>query len=143
MPAVLEKFTLYSSFGLEPITDDFYPLISKWGRIELEPYAGGAKLLFNEALKGVIGWGVAAWLFAINRSFLMALFQRETAPIRRMFSREGAAELTDGTIRVLRWGLWMAPIPPVQRSVYGDGQSRRRAEQPARPRRLRRHSTRL
>jgi len=110
VPVVLEKFRLYNSFGLDPISDDFYPLISKWGRIELEPYTGGAKLLFNEALKGVIGWGVAAWLFAINRSFLLALFQRETAPIRRIFSREGAAELTDGTVRVLRWGLWMAPI---------------------------------
>ena len=66
--------------------------------------------MFNEALKGVIGWGVAAWLFAINRSFLTALFQRDTAPIRRMFSKEGVGDLTEGTIFVLRWGLWMAPI---------------------------------
>ncbi|MCE5266884.1 MAG: hypothetical protein LLG00_03245 [Planctomycetaceae bacterium] len=109
-PVVLHKFELYNSFGLKPIPDDFYPLLSKWGHVQLGAYAGGAKLLFNEALKGVIGWGVAAWLFAVNRSLLLAIFQRQTAPIRRMFSREGMAELTDGTVRVLRWGLWMAPI---------------------------------
>jgi len=71
---------------------------------------GGARLLWNEALAGVISWGVAAWLFAINRSFLMALFQREWAPVRRLASRPGLAELADGTIFVLRWGLWMAPV---------------------------------
>ena len=110
VPVVLEKFKLYNSYGLKPVSDDFYPLLSKWGRIQLSPYAGGAKLLFNEALKGVIGWGVAAWLFALNRSLLLAIFQREIAPLRRIFSRDGMAELTDGTIHVLRWGLWMAPI---------------------------------
>ncbi|TKB25091.1 hypothetical protein FCL47_15700 [Desulfopila sp. IMCC35006] len=110
IPVVLDKLKLYNTFGLLPVADEFYPLVSKWGHIQLGTYAGGAKLLFNEALKGVIGWGVAAWLFAINRSFLTALFQRDPAPIRRMFSRQGAVELTEGTIQVLRWGLWMAPI---------------------------------
>jgi cyclic beta-1,2-glucan synthetase len=110
IPVVLDKLNLYSTFGLKPAADEFYPLLSKWGHIQLGTYAGGAKLLFNEALKGVIGWGVAAWLFAVNRSFLTALFQRDTAPIRRMFSRKGVAELTENTIQVLRWGLWMAPI---------------------------------
>jgi cyclic beta-1,2-glucan synthetase len=110
IPVVLDKLKLYNTFGLKPAADDFYPLLSKWGHIQLGTYAGGAKLLFNEALKGVIGWGVAAWLFAVNRSFLTALFQRDTAPIRRMFSRKGVAELTENTIQVLRWGLWMAPI---------------------------------
>ena len=110
VPVVLKKFKLYNSFGLNPVSDEFCPLLSKWGRIQLGPYTGGAKLLFNEALKGVIGWGVAAWLFAVNRSLLMAIFQRETTPLRRIFSREGMAELTDGTVHVLRWGLWMAPI---------------------------------
>ncbi len=110
IPVVLDKLNLYNTFGLIPAPDDFYPLLSKWGHIHLGTYAGGAKLLFNEALKGVIGWGVAAWLFAVNRSFLTALFQRDTAPIRRMFSRQGAAELTENTIQVLRWGLWMAPV---------------------------------
>jgi cyclic beta-1,2-glucan synthetase len=110
IPVVLDKLNLYNTFGLKPATDEFYPLVSKWGHIQLGTYAGGAKLLFNEALKGVIGWGVAAWLFAVNRSFLTALFQRDTAPIGRMFSRKGVAELTENTIQVLRWGLWMAPI---------------------------------
>ncbi|MEN6450322.1 MAG: hypothetical protein ABFC96_07520 [Thermoguttaceae bacterium] len=109
-PVVLDKIKLYNSFGLNPVSDEFYPLLSKWGRISLAPYAGGAKLLFNEALKGVVGWGVAAWLFALNRSVLLAIFQRTTAPLRRIISRDGMTELTDGTIHVLRWGLWMAPI---------------------------------
>jgi cyclic beta-1,2-glucan synthetase len=110
IPVVLDKLSLYGTFGLTPVADDFYPLVSRWGHIQLGTYTGGAKLLFNEALKGVIGWGVAAWLFAVNRAFLAALFQRDTTPIRRMFSRKGVAELTEGTIQVLRWGLWMAPI---------------------------------
>lgn len=110
VPVVIQRFYQYAAYGQDPTGDEFRPLLSTWGLIVLEPYTGGAKLLFNEALKGVIGWGVAAWLFAVNRSFLLALFQRDTAPIRRIFSRDGATELTEGTIRVLRWGLWMAPI---------------------------------
>ena len=110
VPVVLEKFKLYNSFGLRPVSDDFYPLLSKWGRIQLGPYTGGAKLLFNEALKGVIGWGVAAWLFALNRSLLLAIFQRKTRRSSRSSAATGMAELTDGSVRVLRWGLWMAPI---------------------------------
>jgi len=109
-PVVATKLRLYCGYGLNPIPYDVYPLLSRWGFLSLGEYMGGARLLWNEALAGVISWGVAAWLFAINRSFLMALFQREWAPVRRMATREGLAELADGTIFVLRWGLWMAPI---------------------------------
>jgi cyclic beta-1,2-glucan synthetase len=109
-PVVAAKLGLYHGFGMNPVPYDVYPLLSRWGFLGLGEYAGGARLLWNEALAGVISWGVAAWLFAINRSFLMALFQREWAPVRRMATREGLAELADGTIFVLRWGLWMAPV---------------------------------
>lgn len=109
-PVVVAKLSLYHAYGLTPAPYDVYPLLSRWGFLSLGDYMGGARLLWNEALAGVISWGVAAWLFAINRSFLMALFQREWAPVRRLTSREGMAELADGTIFVLRWGLWMAPI---------------------------------
>lgn len=109
-PVVAAKLALYCGYGMPSTPYDVYPLLSRWGFLSLGDYAGGARLLWNEALAGVISWGVAAWLFAINRSFLMALFQREWAPVRRMASRDGLAELADGTIFVLRWGLWMAPI---------------------------------
>ncbi len=110
VPVVVDKFRLYNSFGLPPASDDFIPLLSKWGTVKLGTYAGGAKLIFNEALKGVIGWGVAAWLFALNKSLLAAIFQRNMNPVRRILSRDGVSELVDNTIHVLRWGLWMAPI---------------------------------
>lgn len=109
-PVVANKLALYYGYGLNSTPYDVYPLLSRWGFLSLGEYTGGARLLWNEALAGVISWGVAAWLFAINRSFLMALFQREWAPVKRMASRQGLAELADGTIFVLRWGLWMAPI---------------------------------
>lgn len=109
-PVVAAKLAVYCGYGMNPAPYDVYPLLSRWGFLSLGEYAGGARLLWNEALAGVISWGVAAWLFAINRSFLMALFQCEWAPVRRMATREGMAELADGTIYVLRWGLWMAPV---------------------------------
>jgi len=123
LPIIGTKFELYSSFGLDPnaivarcqelrttAPHEFTALISRWGHITLSPAAGGAKILFNEALMGVIGWGIAAPLFAINRAFLAALLNRDASSIRRIPTREGIAELVDGTVHVLRWGLWMAPI---------------------------------
>jgi len=109
-PVVTAKLAVYCGYGLNPLPYDVYPLLSRWGFLSMGEYTGGARLLWNEALAGVISWGVAAWLFAINRSFLTALFQREWAPVRRLMTRDGLSELADGTIFVLRWGLWMAPI---------------------------------
>jgi cyclic beta-1,2-glucan synthetase len=109
-PVIANKLVVYLGFGMKPVPYEVYPLLSRWGFLPLGDYAGGVRLLWNEALAGVISWGVAAWLFAINKSALLALFQREMAPVRRMFSRDGVTELAEGTIFVLRWGLWMAPI---------------------------------
>lgn len=109
-PVITAKLAVYLWFGSAPTPYEVYPLLSRWGFLSLGDYVGGARLLWNEALAGVISWGVAAWLFAINRSALMAVFQREMAPLRRLFSRDGVTELAEGTIFVLRWGLWMAPI---------------------------------
>ncbi len=110
VPVVADKLRLYATFGLEPRPDDFNALLSKWGHLTLPSYQGGAKLLFNESLKGVIGWGVAAWLFAANNAFLTALFNRDTTPIRRLATRDGLIDLGNNTVGVLRWGLWMAPV---------------------------------
>ena len=90
--------------------DEFRALVNNWGYIRLSAVRGGAKFLLNEAIIGVSVWGIAAWLFAVNKAFLQALFQREWSPIKRIPSREGVAEMVEGTIRVMRWGLWMSPI---------------------------------
>ncbi len=110
VPVVAEKIRLYTSAGLPTSEYSVYPLINKWGHITLSNVTGGVKLFFNEALAGVINWSVAAWLFAINRAFLTALFQRDKAPIKLLFSKEGFVYLIEHTIQVLRWGLWMSPI---------------------------------
>jgi len=122
LPIVRTKFELYNSFGLDPTEivnwcrqlrttapNEFYALLSRWGHIKLPDASGGSQILFNEALMGVTGWGIAAPLFAINKAFLSALLNRDAAGVRRLSTRAGVAELADGTVRVLRWGLWMAP----------------------------------
>lgn len=123
LPIVLTKFNLYTSFGMDPNVlvsacnnvrttrpDEFRALLSNWGYIRLSAVSGGTKMLFNEALIGVSVWGIAAWMFAVNRAFLRALFEKTWAPIRRIPSREGVVDLVEGTIRVMRWGLWMSPV---------------------------------
>jgi cyclic beta-1,2-glucan synthetase len=123
LPIIGTKFELYNSFGLDPAEivtrcrqlrttapDGFTALISRWGHIKLPAAAGGAKILFNEALMGVIGWGVAAPLFAINKAVLSALIYRDIGAVKRLATRDGLTELVDGTVYVLRWGLWMAPV---------------------------------
>jgi cyclic beta-1,2-glucan synthetase len=108
--AVAEKFQLYLSAGAEPKPFDVYPLLSKWGFINLGTVTGGVSLLFAESLAGVIQWSIPAWLFAINRTFLAAYFRKETTPIKALFTADGLAQLTQNMIEVLRWGLWMSPI---------------------------------
>ena len=110
IPVIFERFNAYNVFGSEPKAYAFTNLLSNWGQISLADYSGGSKLLYNQALHGVIGWGVAAWLFAVNQSLLTALFKRDLIHIKRLASRQGMIELAEGTIRVLRWGLWMSPI---------------------------------
>jgi cyclic beta-1,2-glucan synthetase len=110
VPVVIEKFKLYTSSGFKAIEYITYPLVNRWGRIDLGSYSGGVRLLFDESLAGVINWAIAAWLFAINKVFLLALFEKHKAPIKFFFSREGLAQLIEHMIYVLRWGLWMSPI---------------------------------
>jgi cyclic beta-1,2-glucan synthetase len=110
VPVIIEKFKLYTSSGFSPIEYITYPLVNKWGRIDLGSYAGGSRLLFTESLAGVINWSIAAWLFAINKVFMQAYFEKQTQPIKFFFSRAGFANLIEHMIYVLRWGLWMSPI---------------------------------
>ena len=87
VPVIVAKFKLYTSAGLSPETYTTYPLVSKWGRIDLGAYTGGVKMFFNEAFAGVINWAVAAWLFAINRAFMEAYFHKDCTPIKHFFSK--------------------------------------------------------
>ncbi len=104
------RLAAYDRFGGAPTRFDIYPILSKWGYILLGPFAGGAKLLFNQALMGAICWSVAAWLFAVNRALLQALLERQWAPVRSLATRRGLAALIENAIQVMRWGLWMSPI---------------------------------
>jgi cyclic beta-1,2-glucan synthetase len=123
LPILVTKLELYNSFNLDPAEivtrcqnlrttapHELTALISRWGHIELSAAAGGVKILFNEALMGVIGWGIAAPLFAINKAFLSAFLKRDLSAVKRMATQQGLVELGNGTVYVLRWGLWMAPL---------------------------------
>ena len=107
---VVSKFHQYLGVGVAPESYGVRPFLSRWGFIDLGTQSGGAKLLYDEALAGVIEWSIPAWLFAINRTFLAGFFQREAAPIKALFTRDGTVGLTRTMIEVLRWGLWMSPI---------------------------------
>ena len=124
VPVVIEKFKLYVSpilkwdqlhqFNPATFSEEGYyrtwPLINKWGYMNLGQCTGGAKLLFLESLAGVINWSIAAWLFAINKVFMQAYFEKDTSPIKFFFSKAGFAQLIEHMLYVLRWGLWMSPI---------------------------------
>lgn len=110
LEVVRQRLSAYGQFGAAPARFDLYPIVSKWGYLLLGTYAGGAKLLFNQALMGAICWAMAAWMFAVNRAFLLAFMQRQWTPVRHLATRDGFAALLENTIQVMRWGLWMSPI---------------------------------
>ncbi len=86
------------------------PLFSKWGATDLGLADGGVRVFYDESLSGVIQWVFAAPLFSINMFFLTALMQKSLRPLRQLASFEGLDLLVENAVRVLRWGLWMAPV---------------------------------
>lgn len=115
LAAVGAKFKTYATFSFAAIGQPVpqyvvYPLFSKWGATDLGLVGGGAKLLYAESLSGVINWSLAAPLFSVNFVLLAALVQRSLDPFRRLASQRGMLEVLEQTVRVLRWGLWMAPV---------------------------------
>lgn len=115
LAAVLGKFVSYAAIndaaqGRTVSQYVIYPLFSKWGAMDLGSVGGGAKLLYVESLSGVINWSLAAPLFGFNLVLLTALFKRSIEPVRTLFSGAGMTGVVEQTVRVLRWGLWMAPI---------------------------------
>ena len=107
---ITAKFAAYATVHTQAADYIIYPLFSKWGALSLGPAEGGVRLLYNESLSGVINWSLAAPLFSINLVLLTALLQRSFGPIRGLFSPPGLVGLVEQAIRVLRWGLWMAPV---------------------------------
>ena len=87
-----------------------YALFSKWGMVDLGAVGGGVRLFYDESLSGVINWSLAAPVFSINYFLLAALIERSLRPLREMLSFKGLQGLVEQAVRVLRWGLWMAPV---------------------------------
>ena len=87
-----------------------YALFSKWGMVDLGTVGGGVRLFYDESLSGVINWSLAAPLFSVNYFLLAALIERSLRPLREMLSFKGLQGLVEQAVRVLRWGLWMAPV---------------------------------
>ncbi len=112
---VINKFSAYVAldYAAEGKPLNAYivrPLFSKWGATDLGVVDGGVRLLYDESLSGVIQWVFAAPLFSINLFFLTALIKRSLQPLRQLASWEGLDMLVENAVRVLRWGLWMAPV---------------------------------
>ncbi len=108
---VATKFWSYVALSGHPDgTYAVYPLFNKWGMIDLGHAGGGVKLFFDESLSGVINWAIAAPLFSINYFALAALIDRSLTPLKQLISPKGFEGLVEQAVRVLRWGLWMAPI---------------------------------
>ena len=107
---IAAKLAAYATVHAPAADYIVYPLFSKYGALSLGPAEGGVRLLYNESLSGVINWSLAAPLFSINLVLLTALLQRSMGPIRSLFSAHGLVGLVEQAIRVLRWGLWMAPV---------------------------------
>ena len=108
--AIAAKLAAYATVHAPAPDYIVYPLFSKFGALSLGPAEGGVRLLYNESLSGVINWSLAAPLFSINLVLLTALLQRSTGPIRNLVSPRGLIGLVEQAIRVVRWGLWMAPV---------------------------------
>jgi len=115
LQVVIAKFWAYSDVNYRldgRRLGDFttYPIFNKYGMINLGEVAGGVRLFWAESVAGVINWSLAAPLFSINYVLLDAGLQRSLRPIKTLFSPSGVEGLVEQGVRVLRWGLWMAPI---------------------------------
>ena len=112
---VIDKFWAYADVNYRldgRKLGDFttYPIFNKYGMINLGEVAGGVRLFWAESVAGVINWSLAAPLFSINYVLLDAALQRSLRPIKTLLSPDGVEGLVEQGVRVLRWGLWMAPV---------------------------------
>ena len=115
LKVVIAKFWAYADVNYRldgRALGDFttYPIFNKYGMVNLGEVAGGVRLFWAELVAGVINWSLAAPLFSINYVLLDAALQRSLRPIKTLVSPQGVERLVEQGVRVLRWGLWMAPI---------------------------------
>ncbi len=115
LQVVIAKFWAYADVDYRQsgrALADFttYPIFNKYGMINLGQAAGGVRLFWAESVAGVINWSLAAPLFSINYVLLDAALRRSLRPIKNLVSPHGVEGLVEQGVRVLRWGLWMAPI---------------------------------
>ncbi len=115
LQVVIAKFWAYADVDYRQsgrALADFttYPIFNKYGMVNLGQVAGGVRLFWAESVAGVINWSLAAPLFSINYVLLDAALQRSLRPIKNLVSAQGVEGLVEQGVRVLRWGLWMAPI---------------------------------
>ena len=115
LQVVVNKFWAYADVNYRldgRALGDFstYPIFNKYGMINLGEVAGGVRLFWAESVAGVINWSLAAPLFSINYVLLDAALQRSLRPIKNLVSPQGIEGVVEQGVRVLRWGLWMAPI---------------------------------
>ena len=112
---VIDKFWAYADVNYRVDgrkLGDFttYPIFNKYGSINLGEVAGGVRLFWTESVAGVINWSLAAPLFSVNYVLLDAALRRSLRPIKTLLSPAGVEGLVEQGVRVLRWGLWMAPV---------------------------------
>ena len=112
---VIDKFWAYADVNYRldgRRLGDFttYPIFNKYGSINLGEVAGGVRLFWTESVAGVINWSLAAPLFSVNYVLLDAALRRSLRPIKTLLSPAGVEGLVEQGVRVLRWGLWMAPV---------------------------------
>ncbi len=115
LQVVIAKFWAYADVNYRRsgrALGDFttYPIFNKYGAINLGEVAGGVRLFWAESVAGVINWSLAAPLFSINYVLLDAALQRSLRPLKNLVSPQGVEGLVEQGVRVLRWGLWMAPV---------------------------------
>ncbi len=115
LQVVIAKFLAYADVDYRQsgrALGDFttYPIFNKYGTVNLGQVAGGVRLFWAESVGGVINWSLAAPLFSVNYVLLDAALQRSLRPIKTLVSPEGVERVVEQGVRVLRWGLWMAPI---------------------------------
>jgi cyclic beta-1,2-glucan synthetase len=115
LQVVIAKFWAYADVDYRldgrPLADFVtYPIFNKYGMINLGQVAGGVRLFWTESVAGVINWSLAAPLFSVNYVLLDAALQRSLGPIKNLVSPQGVEGVVEQGVRVLRWGLWMAPV---------------------------------
>jgi cyclic beta-1,2-glucan synthetase len=115
LETIVNKFHAYASLNYiidnRPVNSYVIrPLFSKWGATDLGVVDGSVRLFYDRVL-------IRRNSVDIRRSFIFDQFilsdgahTKKPAPFSQLASWEGLDMLVENAVRVLRWGLWMAPV---------------------------------